>query len=72
MVQGNITEAGTLTIWLGTTPSRVISDPPPFPIFTPDALPAATLPIYAGLGQAANMLACIPSGVVAEILVNQK
>jgi len=28
------------------------------PIFTPDALPAATLPIYPGLGQAPNMLAC--------------
>jgi len=34
------------------------------PIFTPDALPATTLPIYPGLGQAPNMLACIPSGLV--------
>jgi len=29
-------------------------------IFTPDALPGTTLPIYPGLGQAPNMLACIP------------
>jgi len=28
--------------------------------FTPDALPDTTLPIYPGLGQAPNMLACIP------------
>jgi len=34
------------------------------PIFTPDALPAAILPIYPGLGQAPNVPACIPSGVV--------
>ena len=31
-------------------------------IFTPDALPGTTLPIYPGLGQAPNMLACIPGG----------
>jgi len=30
-------------------------------IFTQDALPYTTLPIYTGLGQAPNMLACIPS-----------
>jgi len=30
-----------------------------------DAIPAATLPLCPGLGQAPNMLACIPSGVVA-------
>jgi len=30
----------------------------------PDAFPAAILPLYTGLGQAPNMLACIPSGVV--------
>jgi len=33
-------------------------------IFLPDALPGKTLPIYAGLGQAPNMLACIPGGLV--------
>jgi len=30
----------------------------------PDALPAATLSLYPGLGQAPNMLACVPSGMV--------
>jgi len=30
----------------------------------PDALPTATLPLYPGLGQAPNMLACILSGTV--------
>ena len=29
-------------------------------IFTADALPGTTLPIFGGLGQAPNMLACIP------------
>ena len=38
----------------------------PTPIFTPDALPAATVPLYPGLGQATNKLACIPSGVVCS------
>jgi len=33
-------------------------------IFTPNALPGKTLPIYPGLGQAPNMLACIPGGLV--------
>jgi len=66
MVQGEISEAGA-------TPSRlpVISDPPPSsPIFIPDALPAATLPLHPGLGQAPNMLACIPSGVVPSCVVS--
>ena len=59
-------EADTSTIRLGTTPSGLISDPPPSsPFFMPDALPASTLPIYPGLGQAPNMLACIPSGLSA-------
>jgi len=61
MVQGKITEACTPTIWLGATPSGLNSDPPPSPpIFTPDALHAAAFPLYPGLGQAPNMLACIP------------
>jgi len=30
--------------------------------FTPDALPAATFPLYPGLGQTPNMLACIANG----------
>jgi len=67
-VQWKTTEADTSTIWLGATLSGLINDPPPSvhhpPIFMPDALPAATLPIYPGLGQAPDMLACIPSGLV--------
>jgi len=66
MVQGKIKVAETPTIWLGNTPSGLISDPPPSsppPIFMPDALPAATLPLYLGLGEAPNMLACIASGL---------
>jgi len=64
MVQEEISEAD---IRLGATPSGLISDPPPSsPPFLPRmlALPAATLPIYPGLEQASNMLACIPSGLV--------
>jgi len=42
---------------MGATPSGLLSDPPPsIPIFMLDALPATTLPLYAGLGQAPNML----------------
>jgi len=54
MVQGKITEVDTPTVQLGATPSELLSEPPPSSsvIFTPDALPAATLPIYPGLGQA--------------------
>ena len=33
------------------------------PSLTPNALPAATLPIYPCLGQAPNMLDCIPGGL---------
>jgi len=66
MMQGKITEADKPTIRLGVTSSRLISDPSPSsPIFTPDALPATTLPIYPGFGQAPNMLACISSGSVS-------
>jgi len=35
--------------------------------FMLDALPGTTLPIYPGLGQALNMLACIPSGFLKII-----
>jgi len=61
---GKITEAGVPTILLDATPSGPSMPPPPSsPNFMPDALPAATLPIYAGLGQAPNMLDCIPGGL---------
>jgi len=43
------------------------AQPPSPPHFTPDSLPVATLPLYPGLGQAPNMLACIPSGMVIMI-----
>jgi len=33
-------------------------------IFTPDALPGTTLPIYPGLGHSPSMLACIPGDLV--------
>jgi len=48
------------------TPSRLIRAPISAiaTIFTPDALPDTTLPIYPGLGQAPNILACIPGGLV--------
>ena len=53
MVQGKITEADTSS--LGTTPSGLSVLPPPSsPIFTLNAISAATLPIYPGLGQAPN------------------
>jgi len=46
-------------------PSRLIGAPiSAIPtIFMPDALPGTTLPIYSGLGQAPNMLACLPGGL---------
>jgi len=47
-------------------PSRLIGAPiSAIPtIFMLDALPGTTLPFYPGLGQAPNMLACIPCGLV--------
>ena len=70
MVQGKITDISNIR--LGATPSGLISDPPPpFPIFTPDALPATTLPLHPGLGQAPYMLACIPSGVVRYVITHR-
>jgi len=44
------------------TPSRLIGAPICIipTIFTPNALPGTTLPIYPGLGEAPNMLACTP------------
>jgi len=52
---------------MGANPSRLISYPPPSsPIFIPAALPAATLPLYPGLGQAPNMLTCILVGWLTQ------
>jgi len=42
------------------------------PILTPDALPATTLPLYPGFGQAPNMLACIPSGYTLTETIMRK
>jgi len=66
VVQGKITEADAQTIRLGATSSRLIAATTSIipTIFTPDALPATTLPIYPGFGQAPNMLACKLSGLV--------
>jgi len=51
------------------TPSRLIgASTSAIPIiFMPDALPYTTLPIYPGLEQAPNMLACIPGGLVQYV-----
>ena len=65
-----ITQADVPTIridcHLTATRSRLIGAPTSAipTIFMPDTLPSTTLPIYPGLGQAPNMLACIHSGLV--------
>ena len=56
--------AGYHPIWTNQRPTSIFP-----PIFIPDTLSAATLPIYTGLGQAPNMLACIPSGLVPGGLI---
>jgi len=60
-----ITQADAPTIWKDCHPSRLIGAPiSAIPaIFMPNALPGTTFPIYPGLGQAPNMLACIPGGL---------
>jgi len=59
-----ITKADTPTVRMDCHPIQTIGAPTSAipTIFTPDALPGTTLPIYPVLGQAPNMLACIPSG----------
>jgi len=54
-----IAQADASTIWMDCHPSRLVGAPTSTipTIFTPDALPDTTLPIYPGLGQAPNMLA---------------
>jgi len=61
-----ITQADTPTIRMDCHPSKLIGAPiSAIPtIFTQDALPDTTLPIYPGLRHASNMLAYIPSGLV--------
>jgi len=51
-------------------PSRLIGAPTSAipTIFMPDAFPDTTLPMYPGLGQVPNMLACIPGGLVAYLV----
>ena len=63
-----ITQADAQTIQMDCHPSRLIgAHTSTIPtIFTPHALPDTTLPIYPGLGQALNMLACIPGGLVTS------
>jgi len=69
MVQGKITEADTPTIRLGLQSIRTNQRPASvIRPFYADVLPAATLPIYPVLGQAPNMLACIPSGLVDSLM----
>jgi len=57
--------------WIAT-PSRLIGAPISaiLTIFMPDALPGTTLPIYPGMGQAPNTLACIHSGLALDSLLN--
>jgi len=47
------------------TPSRLIAAPTSAipAIFKQDALPYTTLPFYPRLGQALNVMACIPGGL---------
>ena len=60
----SLTHIGLISGWT-STPSRLIGAPnSAIPtIFTQEALPYSSLPIYPSLGQAANMLACIPGGI---------
>jgi len=61
-----ITQADAPTIQMDCHQSRLIgASTCAIPtIFMLDALPYTTLPIYPGLEQAPNMLACIPGGLV--------
>jgi len=61
-----ITQADAPTIWMGATPLRRIGAPTSAicTIFMQDTFLGTTLPIYPGLGQAPNMLACLPGGLV--------
>jgi len=66
---GKITEAEPpITSW--KPPIQIIGSPTSVipTIFMQHALPAATLPIYPGLGQEPRMLACIAGGLVCKQL----
>ena len=54
MAQGQIAEANAPTACLDAIPHTVGAPPLPSPIFMLNALSAATIPIYPGLGQAPN------------------
>jgi len=65
MVQEEISEADTQTIWLGATPSGLIGDPSPSsPHFYAGFPSCHNPPDLSWLATAPNMLACIPSGLV--------
>ena len=55
------------TSWCKGRQHRQMHQPPSSPIFTLDAPPAATVPLYPSLGQASNMLAYTPIGVVGNM-----
>jgi len=63
MVQGKITEADTPTIRLIRTNQRPTSIIPHFYAGCPSC---CNPPLYPGLGQAPNMLACVPNGMVTS------
>ena len=54
--------AGHHPMWTTSATTSIIPT-----IFTLDALPVATLPIYPGLGQAPSMLGEIPGGLVDSL-----
>jgi len=64
-----ITQADAPTIWMDCHPIQTNWCPTSAipTIFMQDALPYTTLPIYSGLGQAPNMLVCIPGSLVKPI-----
>jgi len=58
--------------WVPLHPDKSVTHLYCPPIFMPDALPATTLAIYPGLGQAPSMLACISSGYVWSDMIVRK
>jgi len=68
-----ITQADISTIRMDCHPFRLFdaSISAISTIFMPDALPGTTVPVYPGLGQAPNMLACIPGDLVRGLMASQ-